>query len=101
MARQGALLRWPLDEFVHMLTGDAAASGADLRREFRTLCTAPRPIAEGTERGRSGLMPTELAEQVLQASQDEMSVLCGTALIGTYEENVERGGPRGRRTRGH
>jgi hypothetical protein len=101
MARQGALLRWPLDEFVHMLTGDAAASVADLRREFRTLCTAPRPIAEGTERGRSGLMPAELAAQVLQASQDEKCVLCGTALVCTYEENVEREGPRGRTHRVH
>jgi hypothetical protein len=93
MVRQGALLHWPLDEFLRTLTGDLSISFADLRREFHALCIAPHQRAGGTKRDRSPHVPPELIQQ---ASHDETCVLCGTSLVCTFEENVEREGPRGR-----
>jgi hypothetical protein len=80
MVRQGALLCWPLDEFVHTLTGDSSVSVADLRRELRTLVP-----------DLSTLVPQVSHEdtRVRQASDDEMCVNCGTQLVCTYDANVE------------
>lgn len=89
MVRQGKLLRWPLDEFIRVLTGDPAVALPDLRREFHALCTTPRSHVD------SSAMSSDEDERIQQASRDEVCVRCGTALVCTYEENVERMRPRG------
>ena len=38
MARQGCLVRWPLDKFLGGLTGEATINVASLRQEFRACC---------------------------------------------------------------
>jgi hypothetical protein len=38
LARRGKLLRWPLDEFLRLLSGEATISISTLRNEFRTRC---------------------------------------------------------------
>ncbi|HKP51588.1 MAG TPA: hypothetical protein VJ183_02945 [Chloroflexia bacterium] len=39
MARQGLLLRWSVEQFLRLLTGDPFASVTALRRDFRTRCS--------------------------------------------------------------
>jgi hypothetical protein len=38
LARRGELLRWPLDEFLRLLSGEATMSISTLRNEFHTRC---------------------------------------------------------------